>query len=251
MRTGACVGVALICPRIGRRDSSTATQRSGRTRLRSPSPRLASLNGDPSSRRRQQPQPLTGLVDQYAAYATSDAVIGSLQKQGLLPRERRDEPRSGRDQRERRALAAQRPAHSPADDHGDGHITGRGDEADNRGRPDAFIDYARSRQKAEKIPKSQRVELRIVKRASVPTLTVPRSKTNFIIILLAGLTATVAAAFVRDNLQRAGRRKSQPEPVSTLDPFVREAEAPLLNGSEPVHGAAEHASRSGRSEVRG
>ena len=32
------------------------------------------------------------------------------------------------------------------------------------------------------------------------------------IILLAGLTATVAAAFVRDNQQRAGNRESQPDP---------------------------------------
>ena len=31
-----------------------------------------------------QPQPLSGLVDQYAAYATSDHVIRALRKQGFL-----------------------------------------------------------------------------------------------------------------------------------------------------------------------
>ena len=40
-------------------------------------------------------------------------------------------------------------------------------------------------------------------------------------------------------------RKSEPEPVSTFDPLVREAEPPLLNGSEPVR-----ASRGARDPLR-
>ena len=199
-----------------------------------------------------QLQPLTALVDQYAAYATSDAVVRSLQKEGLLPR-------SGTTTGTTAGAVGIAANAVPSPLNGQPtpllKITGMATSPAAATRltiraTDAFIEYARSRQDAVKIPKNQRVELRVLKRASVPTLTAPRSKTNFIIILFAGLSATVAAAFIRDNVQRAGERKSAPEPVSALDPFVREAEPPLLNGSEPLHGAAEHAARSGRAEVR-
>jgi hypothetical protein len=200
-----------------------------------------------------QLQPLTALVDQYAAYATSDAVVRSLQKQGLLPR-------SGTTAKGTALGAAGIAANAvPSPLNGQPtpllKISGSGASPAAATRltiraTDAFIEYARSRQDALKIPKNQRVKLRVIKRASEPTLTAPRSKTNFIIILFAGLSATVAAAFIRDNVRRAGERKRAPEAVSTLDPIVREAEPPLLNGSEPVHGAAEHSSRSGRAKVR-
>ena len=116
------------------------------------------------------------------------------------------------------------------------------------GATDAFINYARSRQIAERIPESQRVKLQIVKRASVPTLTAPRSKTKFIIILLAGLTATVAAAFVRDNMQRARIRESQPEPVSVLDPRHEGSRAatPQRVGTSTCSRGARLALRKGR-----
>jgi hypothetical protein len=66
----------------------------------------------------------------------------------------------------------------------------------------AFLDVLESRQKAAKIPENQRIVVRVVKRFGEPTLIVPRSKTKSIIVLLAGLTATFAAAFIRDNLRR-------------------------------------------------
>ena len=179
---------------------------------------------------------MSGLVDQYAVFATGDAVIKSLQKQGLLP-VRGGAPSGGRE-----ISASAVP--SPLNGQPTPLLTITGTATSPAeatkltiGATKAFINYARSRQNAKQVPENQRVELRIVKGAGAPTLAVPRSKTKFIIILLAGLTATVAAAFVRDNQQRAGTRESQPESVS-LDPVVREAEGPLLNGSEPVHGAA-------------
>ena len=194
-------------------------------------------------------QPLAGLADQYAAYATSDAVLKALQKRGLLPR---PGSTSGG------AAIAANAVPSALNGQPTPLLTITGAAASpveatrlTIGATDAFIQYARARQDAAKIPQDQRVELSILKRASVPTLTAPRSKTPLIIVLLAGLTATVAAAFLRDNMQRSKQKKSQPEAVPTLDPFVREAEPPVLNGSEPVRGTTEHASRSGRSEADG
>lgn len=192
-----------------------------------------------------QSQPLATLVDQYAAYATSDPVITSLQKQGLLPR--RGEKSEG-------AAIAANAVPSPLNGQPTPllTITGSGTSPAEATRltiraTEAFLDYARSRQDAAKIPESQRVELRILKRADVPTLIAPRSKTKLIIILLAGLTATVAAAFLRDNLMRARKRQSQAEPVTVLDPIMREAQPPLLAGTEPVRAAPEHGSSSRRS----
>ena len=194
-----------------------------------------------------QLQPLAALVDQYAAYATSDPVIRSLRKRGFLPRRGASSGRPA-------AITASAVA-SPLNGQPTPLLTITGTSTSaaaatrlTMGATDAFINYARSRQNTLKIPLSKRVELSIVKRAGAPTLTAPRSKTKLIIILLAGLTATVAAAFVRDNMQRARSRQSQNEPVAVLDP-LREAEPPLLNGSEPVHGAAENPSRSGRDEA--
>jgi hypothetical protein len=194
-----------------------------------------------------QPQSLAGLAEQYAAYATSDDVIRTLRKEGLLPKRA---AKSGGAAISASAvpsaltgqptplLSIKGLATSPAE------ATRLTIAATN-----AFINYARSRQDAANIPDPKRVELRVVTRVSVPTLAVPRSKTKLIIILMAGLTATVAAAFIRDNMERAKRRQSQPEPVPVLDPLVRQGEPPVLNGSEAVRAAPEQASRSGWDEA--
>ena len=90
---------------------------------------------------------------------------------------------------------------------------------------DTLIKVATARQVKAKIPESQRVKLRISTRASVPKLIGPRSKTTFIIILLGGLTATVAAAFMRDNVQR----KREPETAPVFDRLVLEAQPPAVD----------------------
>jgi hypothetical protein len=191
-----------------------------------------------------QSQPLSGLVDQYAAFATSDPVIRILQRRGLLP--------VARAAGGARAISA---SAVPSALNGQPtpmlSITGTATSPLEATRltiaaTDAFIAYARARQDAAEIPENQRVELRIIKQASVPTLTAPRSKTPLIIVLMAGLTATVAAVFVRDNMQRSRKRRGQ---VPTLDPLVAQPEPTLLNGSDPALGVADQAAHSDRSEA--
>ena len=191
------------------------------------------------------PSRFTGLVDQYATFATSDDVIRSLRQQRLLPRS--GENRIG-------AITA---TVVPSSINGAPtpllKITGTAGSPAEATRltvraTDTFIAFAKARQVEAKIPKSQRVELRIVNRTIVPKLTGPRSKTMFIIVLLAGLTATVAAAFLRENLQSAKKAEDVPEPVSVLDPPVREVATPPSAMSEPIRTAAEQVARSGVNE---
>ena len=146
------------------------------------------------------PNRFTTLVEQYVALATSDDVLRSLMKQ------RSDQPKARgervrRDFRDLRGLPHQRRVTPLL------KITGMATSPVQATRltiraTDTLIKVATARQVKAKIPESQRVKLRISTRASVPKLIGPRSKTSFIIILLGGLTATVAAAFMRDNIQR-------------------------------------------------
>jgi capsular polysaccharide biosynthesis protein len=194
------------------------------------------------------PNRFTSLVDQYAALATSDAVIRSLQRQGLL---------SSRAEGGKLAAVAATAVPSPTNGATTPllKITGSATSPAEATlltlrATDTFIAVARARQVNAKIPEDQRVVLRIVNRSGVPKLTAPRSKTTFIIILLAGLTATIAAAFVRDNMQRAQRTEDQPEPVAVLDSPVREVEVPSHFVSENTRAAGQGA-RSPLNEVDG
>ena len=84
------------------------------------------------------------------------------------------------------------------------------------GATDAFVEFLTARQIAAGIPEAERIQLRVVKRTAKPTLVKPRSKTPLILVLLAGLTITAAAAFVRDNAQRRpqeGAEDSSPAPA--------------------------------------
>jgi hypothetical protein len=195
-----------------------------------------------------QPDRFTSLVDLYAELATGDDVMASLRKQGLL------RPGAG-------SLGA-------------GAITATAVHSTFNGTPtpllkitamgispaaarqlaiaatDAFINVVELRQTAANIPQGQRVELRIVKRSGVPMLIQPRSKTTLIIIFLAGLTVTFAAAFIRDNSQRSANRETRPEPATVLDPFQRPGETAVLAESE-LHAAGEQAARSETHEASG
>ena len=183
------------------------------------------------------PSRFLALADQYAEFATSDAVMRSLKTQRLIGRKA--------DPTGVAAITATSVA-SPVN----GSITpllkitGMAPSPAEATRlttraTDTFIEVAKGRQVQAKIPESQRVELRIVRRAGVPKLTAPRSKTTFLILLLAGLTVTVAAAFIREN-QAAGR-KSEPDTASLFD---LEAQPPAANGSDPVRAVPEPGSRS-------
>ena len=182
------------------------------------------------------PNRFTSLVDQYAEFATSDAVIGSLERQGLIPRTPGDNKLAAIS-----ATAVASPingATTPLL-----KITGMATSPAEATRltiraTDTFMAVEKARQIKQGIPEAQRVELRIVNRVSVPKLTAPRSKTSFIIILLAGFTVTVAAAFIRDNLQ-GGKRRSDEQPSSRnrLQPAPEAASSddsrPLRAGAEP------------------
>ena len=191
------------------------------------------------------PNRFTTLVEQYVALATSDDVLRSLMKQRLISRNP-EESTLG-------AISATSVA-SPIN----GAITPllkitgmASSPAQARrltiGATDTLIKVATARQVKANIPESQRVKLRISTRASVPKLIGPRSKTTFIIILLGVLTVTVAAAFMRDNVQR----KREPETAPVFDRLVLEAQPPASTGAEPVRAAPEHGVRSETPDAEG
>jgi hypothetical protein len=191
------------------------------------------------------PTRFTNLVEQYVALATSDDVMKSLIRQRLIS-PKADEIGVG-------AITASSVA-SPIN----GaitpllKITGKSTSPARATRltiraTDTLIKVATARQVKAKIPESQRVTLRVSTRSSVPKLVGPRSKTTFIIILLAGFTVTLAAAFVRENLQR----KREPEKAPVFDRLVLEAQPRASTDSEPARAAQEHGSRSEINKAEG
>jgi hypothetical protein len=149
----------------------------------------------------EQTTQLAMQVDFYAAYATSDAVINGLRRRGFLTAE---DIRAGAT-----LPIAASVVPSPLNSAPTAllKVTASGltpatATTLTKAATDELIAYVKRRQIAANIPERKRVQLRIVQRASEPKLIVPRSKSKAILILLAGLTATFAAAFVRDNIQR-------------------------------------------------
>jgi hypothetical protein len=65
----------------------------------------------------------------------------------------------------------------------------------------AFLDYVKGQQQAAAIPVNQRIQLQTIQAVSPPVLIQGRKKTLPIIVFLAMLTATVALAFVLENLR--------------------------------------------------
>jgi hypothetical protein len=187
------------------------------------------------------PNRFTSLVEEYAEFATSDAVITSLEKQGLLSRK----PNGAQ-----LTKVVATPVYSAVNGGPTPllKITGiaNSPEAATRltlGATRTFIDVAKARQAQANIPASHRVELRTVKRLGVPKLVGPRSKTGFMIVLLAGLTLTVAAAFLRENLKRQAGRKAESD-APTFDRVVREAGPPTSSATDGLRAAAENGSAS-------
>jgi capsular polysaccharide biosynthesis protein len=177
------------------------------------------------------PNRFAAIVDQYAALATSDEVIASLKRQGLL------KPDAGE--------TANLPITATAVP---SVLTGAATpllklsavaESPTAATKlairttDTFIKFVKSRQQNAGIPEHQRIQLDIVTRAGVPQLIGPRKKTTPIFIFIACLTIVVAAAFIRDNMQRGrdARRALPPiQEAAPLDsPEPTEAEAPAPN----------------------
>ena len=214
-------------PRTG---SRTASRRPGPTHRSSSFRRRAFPRDVLTLPPNTDPNRFATIVDQYAALATSDEVIASLKRQGLL------EPDAGEISEPPIAAAAVPSAVT-------GAVTplleltavGESPAAATRlvvRATDTFINVVKSRQQDAGIPQDQRVRLEIVTRAGVPELIGPRKKTTPIFILLAVLTIVVAAAFIRDNMQRDHDAKRgvppyQLEAAPVLDPLeTPEADAP-------------------------
>jgi hypothetical protein len=157
------------------------------------------------------------LIDVYAALATSDPVIQVLRRRGLV------------DARDMAEGAIPITAAAVVSTVGGGAtpmmtLTATAPSSDKAtkltvGATNAFLKYVEERQAAAAIPAKDRIEIRVVKGADVPNLLKPRSKALPILVLLAGLIATAAVAFTRDNLARRERApaisttRSRKEPV--------------------------------------
>jgi hypothetical protein len=182
-----------------------------------------------------------GLIDVYAAMATSDPVMQVLKRRGLIKAQdlvNGANPLTaspvvstvGGGTTPMMTLTATAPSATKATE-----LT--------LGATQAFRNYVEVRQAAADIPAKDRIELRVVKGADVPKLAKPRSKALPMLVLFAGLIATAAVAFARDNVQR---RQASPslfaasrrEPVER-DPSVAQARAPL----GPVPGPDSSATR--------
>jgi capsular polysaccharide biosynthesis protein len=178
---------------------------------------------DNSSRER-----IASLVELYSVYATSDPVIEALQRRGLLTRKEA----AANDSIEAKPVPSIFGQPTPLM-----KISARGDSPAAAtlltvGATDAFIAYFRTRQNREGIRERQRVQVEIVDPYREPMLIKPRSRTGLIVILLAGLTATVAAAFIRDNMQRTKKRETGDPDVTSLPEAV--SLAAVNRASKPV-----------------
>jgi hypothetical protein len=169
-----------------------------------------------------------GLIDVYAALATSDPVMDVLRKRGLVDAADMANGANpitaapvvstvGGGTTPMMTLSASAPSAPKAT-----KLT--------VGATAAFLNDVETRQTGANIPDKDRIEIRVVKSADVPKLVKPRSKALPILVLLAGLVATAAVAFVRDN---SARRQAAPslsasrrEPIDR-DPSVTQVRTPL------------------------
>jgi hypothetical protein len=176
---------------------------------------------------------LAGLVDFYAALATSDAVVAALRRtraiepedveDGKLPFSASAVPSSVGGPSSLMRISATGTSASEA--------TALTVAATNR-----FLDLLRKSQQEANIPEAQRVEVRVVKRSGEPTLVAPRSKTTPIVILLAGLTIVGAAAFVRDNFRRV--RPAPPDVAEAVPQDENRMLRPDLRSQPPAEAPA-------------
>jgi hypothetical protein len=162
-----------------------------------------------------------GLVDVYAALATSDPVLQLLRARGMIDEE---DLANGENPIAAAAVVSTVNGGTPMMT-----ITGRaktGLDATRltRGATSAFVSFVESRQRAAKIPAKDRIQIRVVKSSEAPTLLEPRSKALPILIFLAGLIATAGIAFTRDGTKLRSAVASPQAPVL----------APTATHSEPV-----------------
>jgi len=154
-----------------------------------------------------------GLIDVYAAIATSDAVINELRRRGLVKAE---DLKDGVLPITAAAVPSTVNAATPMMTISGTSTTGPMATALTIGATKAFLDVLHSRQLAAKIPRGDRIEARVVRGSEAPKLVDPRKKAVPILVLLGGLIATMAVAFTRDNAARRGRA-TELAPVASHD----------------------------------
>jgi hypothetical protein len=87
----------------------------------------------------------------------------------------------------------------------------------------AFLDYVVRQQSAASIPPDQRVDIEVIQAASPPILVQGHKKTLPIVVLLAVLSATVALAFMLENL------RPRPRPLAVAAPSAAMSSAAAEN----------------------
>jgi hypothetical protein len=142
----------------------------------------------------------SALVDLYAAFATSDAVIRQLVRRGLI---KRGDDKSGASISANAVPSTVNGLPTPLL-----QIVGKGSSPERARRltvaaTNVLKNVVAKQQAAAKIPEAQRTVIEVIRASSPPTLVTPRSKTLPIVVLLAGLTATMGAAFIRENKRRS------------------------------------------------
>lgn len=162
----------------------------------------------------ERPERLATLIDVYAAFATSDAVVASLRQKGLLTE---DDVKDGK----LPIAATAVPSTANAGPTPLLKVSGSGTSKKRAtdltiAATQELIAYVKAGQARAGIAEKDRVELRTVKSSTEPQLVKPRSMSNAFVILLACLTATVAAAFIREN----ARRRREPAEEETVEPWV-------------------------------
>ena len=138
---------------------------------------------------------LASLVDLYAALVESDEVVDLLVKRRLVERKDVD---NGELPVVATPVVASSGASTPLL-----KISGSGRSPEEAtaltiGATKAFVDALQLRQETARIPPAQRTLVQVVRRSAEPQLVEPRSKSLPIVVFLAGLSATIAAALLRE-----------------------------------------------------
>ena len=240
-------GVGYRSPALWSNQATLVLTQAGAPELRSVLPPAAGGYNSPLADTGR----FAGLIDVYAAMATSDPVMRVLERQGLVDEA---DMQNGEPPITAAAVVSTVGGGStPMMTISASSDSGRKATDLTRAATGAFVRYVRDRQAAAKIPINDRIQLRVVQSAEEPTLVKPRSKALPILVLLGGLIATLAVVFTRDNLARGvtapalttiGSRKEIVEPdASTGASHGRSTLEPVPEPAAPDEAA--HATQAG------
>jgi len=213
-------GISYRSPQIWSNQATLVLTQEGAPELRSvlPTPVAGGTSSLADTSR------FAGLIDVYTTLATSDPVIRKLERLGLIDAAEMANGKSpitavpvvstvGGGTTPMLMISATAPTSAEA-------------TALTRAATTAFLAEVTTRQSAAKIPVKERIQLRVVKAADEPKLVKPRSKAIPMLVLLAGLIATAAVAFTRDNVTR----KTSAAPVLAAAPPGEAADADPSTG---------------------